>query len=166
MGFVLKGTIVNGAAIIVGGLLGVLLGGRIPEGQACLRGLLSCPGYRDADGVADASVLIISAGSGGREKLLFDALLQRAGTWLERRAALHTPASSCFCICHAGLCQGAMTGAQAVVGPTSTLYVWHFDGFGIALLLPWESSLSGFCAGIAVPGQHCLRLQHSSPLPY
>ena len=29
MGFVLKGTIVNGAAIIVGGLLGVLLGGRI-----------------------------------------------------------------------------------------------------------------------------------------
>ena len=135
MGFVLKGTIVNGAAIIVGGLLGVLLGGRIPERIKALimQGIALAVlviGMQMALQMQNAVLIIFSLVLGGilGEIIGLDALLQRAGTWLERRAA-RTRSGLARAFVYATLVYvvGAMavTGAleSGLLGQHQTLYV-------------------------------------------
>lgn len=142
MGFVLKGTIVNGAAIIVGGLLGVLLGGRIPERIKALimQGIALAVlviGMQMALQMQNAVLIIFSLVLGGilGEIIGLDALLQRAGAWLERRAA-RTRSGLARAFVYATLVYvvGAMavTGAleSGLLGQHQTLYVKAIlDGF-------------------------------------
>ncbi len=90
----LLGTVINGAAIAAGGMLGVLLGNRIPPGYKAvvMQGIalaVTLIGIQMALGYRNLLVLILSLVLGGLlgEALGIDALLRRAGLWVEKRAA-------------------------------------------------------------------------------
>lgn len=91
---VLQGTAVNGAAIALGGLLGVVLGGSIPERvrTVVLQGIsltVLLIGLQMALGAQQIMIVAFSLILGGvtGELLDLDAWLQRAGVWLEARVS-------------------------------------------------------------------------------
>lgn len=90
----LLGTAVNGAAIVAGGVLGVLLGNRIPEQvkQLVLQGIALAVlliGIKMALEAQNVLVVVFSLVIGGivGEMLGIDAWLRRVGDWLELRVA-------------------------------------------------------------------------------
>ncbi|MHB1256071.1 MAG: DUF554 domain-containing protein [Dethiobacteraceae bacterium] len=92
--YALLGTAVNGAAIVTGGVLGVLLGNRIPERikQRVLQGIalsVLLIGIKMALETQNMLVVVFSLVIGGivGELLGIDAWLRRVGDWLELRAS-------------------------------------------------------------------------------
>jgi uncharacterized protein len=93
-GSALQGTAVNGAAIVVGGLLGVLLGDRIPDRYKLIvmQGIaltVVLIGLQMALGTQRLLIVIFSLIIGGLigEALGIDASLRRVGSWLEQKAS-------------------------------------------------------------------------------
>jgi uncharacterized membrane protein YqgA involved in biofilm formation len=91
---VLQGTAVNGAAIALGGLCGVVLGGKIPERirTVVVQGIslaVLLIGLQMALGAQQILVVVFSLILGGvtGELLGLDAWLQRAGVWVESQVA-------------------------------------------------------------------------------
>ncbi|MBT9140380.1 MAG: putative membrane protein YdfK [Dehalococcoidia bacterium] len=92
--YALLGTAVNGAAIVVGGVLGVLLGKHIPERikQRVLQGValsVLLIGIKMALETQNLLVVVFSIVIGGivGELLGIDAWLRRIGEWLELQAS-------------------------------------------------------------------------------
>jgi len=92
--YALQGTAVNGAAIVVGGVLGALLGNRIPEQvkQRVLQGIaltVLLIGIKMALQTQSVLIVVFSMVLGGiaGELLGIDAWLRRLGDWLELRAS-------------------------------------------------------------------------------
>lgn len=92
--YALLGTAVNGAAIVTGGVLGVLLGNRIPERikQRVLQGIALAVlliGIKMALETQNMLVVVFSLVIGGivGELLGIDAWLRSVGDWLELRAS-------------------------------------------------------------------------------
>ena len=92
--YALQGTAVNGAAIVVGGVLGALLGNRIPEQvkQRVLQGIaltVLLIGIKMALQTQSVLIVVFSMVLGGiaGELLGIDAWLRRFGDWLELRAS-------------------------------------------------------------------------------
>lgn len=142
MVLVLQGTIVNGIAIIVGGLLGVLLGGKIPERIKTLimQGIsltVLVIGMQMALQMQNAVLIIFSLLIGGivGELIAIDDLLKRVGSWLEQRAARsNSGLARAFVFATLVYAVGAMaiTGAleSGLLGEHQTLYIKAIlDGF-------------------------------------
>ncbi|MEG0766514.1 MAG: DUF554 domain-containing protein [Clostridia bacterium] len=118
------GTIVNAAAVLVGGLLGLLLRGGIPQRlrDTVMQGLGLCVliiGMRGAVATSDVMVLIVSIVAGGLlgEWINIEAHLAHMGERMEKRFT-HTDApegqfAQAFMTASLMFCVGAL----AVVGP-------------------------------------------------
>ncbi|MBT9172451.1 MAG: putative membrane protein YdfK [Syntrophomonadaceae bacterium] len=94
MATALQGTVVNGAAIVLGGICGILLGGKIPErvGAVILQGTALAVlliGLQMALEVQRILVVVFSLILGGvtGELIGLDARLQQLGAWLEKRVS-------------------------------------------------------------------------------
>ena len=92
--YALLGTVVNGAAIVAGGVLGFFLGNRIPEQMKLLvmQGIslaVLLIGIKMALEAQDILVVVFSLVIGGilGELAGIDACLRKTGAWLEERAA-------------------------------------------------------------------------------
>jgi uncharacterized membrane protein YqgA involved in biofilm formation len=121
LGGILLGTVVNGAAIAAGGLLGALLGDRIPSRYKTIVmqaiGLaVTLIGIQMALGCLNLLALIFGLVIGGLagEAIGIDAWLRRVGAWVEKKAARNgSGLASAFVFATLIYCVGAMavTGA-------------------------------------------------------
>ncbi|EEG76931.1 DUF554 domain-containing protein [Dethiobacter alkaliphilus] len=134
-GFALLGTVVNSAAIVAGGVLGLFLGSRIPEKMKVLvmEGVslaVLLIGIKMALEAQNILVVVLSVVLGGiaGELIGIDAWLRRTGAWLEQRAAKsESGISRAFVFGTLLYCVGAMAvnGAleSGLLGRHDTLYV-------------------------------------------
>ncbi|HZK24503.1 MAG TPA: DUF554 domain-containing protein [Oscillospiraceae bacterium] len=142
MFLILQGTIVNGIAIVVGGLLGVCLGHKMPERikELIMQGIslaVLVIGMQMALQMQNAVLIIFSLIIGGvlGELIGIDEWLQRVGSWLEQRAARASSGlARAFVFATLVYVVGAMavTGAleSGLLGQHQTLYVKAIlDGF-------------------------------------
>ncbi|MCR3920947.1 MAG: DUF554 domain-containing protein [Firmicutes bacterium] len=140
--FVLQGTVVNAVAIVIGGLLGVLLGGRIPEKIKILvmQGIalsVLVIGIQMALQFQNPVIVIFALVIGGivGEVIGIDDWLRRIGSWLEARAAQSGSGLArafVFSTLVYGVGAMAVTGAleSGLLGQHQTLYVKSvLDGF-------------------------------------
>lgn len=114
--------VINAAAILLGGLLGLLIGSRMPEraSKLIMQGLALCVcviGLRMALGTSDILLLMLSVALGGAlgELINIEAGLERLGNWMQKRFASAGRFSEAFVTATLLYCVGslAITGAIA-----------------------------------------------------
>ena len=167
------GTIINVAAIVVAGLLGVgagkLLGMRMQEGltkaagvcvlfigmAGALQGMLSVSGGSLVSGMSLFVVISIVVGTLVGEAIDIDALVRRFGEWLKRKTgnAKDRTFVDAFVTASITVCVGAMAVVGAVedgmMGDISILCTKALLDFVIILVM--ASSLGKGCAFSAIP---------------
>lgn len=167
------GTIINVAAIVVAGLLGVgagkLLGTRMQEGltkaagvcvlfigmAGALQGMLSVSGGSLVSGMSLFVVISIVVGTLVGEAIDIDALVRRFGEWLKRKTgnAKDRTFVDAFVTASITVCVGAMAVVGAVedgmMGDISILCTKALLDFVIILVM--ASSLGKGCAFSAIP---------------
>jgi len=133
---ILTGTLVNGAAILAGSVVGILLGKFIPEhmSSAVEKGVALCVLYIGVDGMLAGentlvAILSIVLGAILGELLRLDDRVHALGDWVEKKfggKGAQTPLSEGFVSASLLFCVGAMAimGAldSGLTGDHSTLY--------------------------------------------
>ena len=153
MSFPIAGTLINVATVIAGGLLGTMLGNRLPEKmrQTVLSGLgLMTLVVGISMAITTRNILIplfsVLIGSILGEALGIESALERLGQWVERRLGRLRPAGTPV-VTGPTLAQGFITASLVFcVGPLTILGSIQDGLMGDFTLLSIKSLMDGFAA--------------------